>query len=334
VRSTEAVIAAAETCEACAFDGAEYDVPDSLGTLRAIGPMWRQSVDGVPAQALLARPAPDVWSAAEHAAHSADVIEAMGRLLHGLLTMDGLAVEAVPEVHAPDVSDGFAAALARLEANLTRLYKRARHVGTDRHPAWARTASVDGRSVDGAWVLRHAIHDTTHHLSDAGRGLVALGVGAPTQTGTVAQLNRSDGGVPKLPVDAVEVGHRGVVGDRQAARQHHGRPFQALCLWSAEVIEALQAEGHPIGPGRAGENVTIQGIDWKTIRSGVRLRIGDVLAEISAWSTPCWKNAQWFVEGDIDRMDHSHHPGWSRAYAWVRQPGTIRTGDPVVVEPS
>lgn len=324
----------AETCEACAFDGAEYDVSDSLGTLRAIGPMWRQSVEAVPADALLARPATEGWSAAEHVARSAEVTDLMDRLLHGLLAGEGFAVEQVPEPRRPDAVEGFGPALSRLEANLIQLFERARRVGPDGDPAWARTASFDGRPVDGAWVLRHAIHDAVHHLSEAGRGLVALGAGAPTQTGAVAQLNRSDGGVPKLPVDAVDVDHRGLVGDRQAARQHHGRPFQALCLWSAEVIEALQAEGHPIGPGRAGENVTIAGIDWTTIRSGVQLRIGDVLAEISAWSTPCWKNAGWFIDGDIDRMDHAHHPGWSRAYAWVRRPGTIRTGDPVVVEPA
>jgi MOSC domain-containing protein YiiM len=124
-----------------------------------------------------------------------------------------------------------------------------------------------------------------------------------------------------------------LVGDRQASRQHHGRPLQALCVWSAEVIDALRAEGHPIEPGLAGENVTLAGIDWTTIQPGVQLLIGDVLAEISAWSTPCAKNAPWFVDRDFRRMDHDRHPGSSRAYAWVREPGTIRPGDRVIVEP-
>ena len=42
---------------------------------------------------------------------------------------------------------------------------------------------------------------------------------------------------------------------------------------------------------------------------------------------------QWFSDGDFNRMDHERHPGWSRAYAWVREPGTIRSGDAVIVEP-
>lgn len=322
-----------ETCAACGFDGAEYDLQDTLGTLRAIAPMWRQTVEGVDDELLLTRPGPAVWSAAEYAAHSADVTQAMGRLLHGLLTLDDLEVEAVPEDHAPDVTDGFDAALARLEANLARLHERAVRVGGEDHAHWRRTALADGHEIDGGWVLRHAVHDATHHLHDVGRGLVRLGAGAPHQVGSVAQLNASGGGVPKRPVPEAEVGPRGLTGDRQAARQHHGRPLQALCLWSAEVIEALRAEGHPIEAGFAGENVTIAGIDWASIRPGTQLRIGEALVEVSAWATPCTKNAGWFVDRDFNRMDHDRHPGWSRAYAWVREPGKVRPGDPVVVEP-
>jgi MOSC domain-containing protein YiiM len=327
------VTLAPETCPTCRFDGAGYDLSDALGTLRAVAPIWQETVEGVDEAVLCTRPADDVWSAAEYTAHSADVTQAMGRLLHGLLTIDDLEVEAVPEGHAPDVSDGFAAAFDRLQANLFRLHERALRVGPAEAPGWGRTALAGGHEVDGAWVLRHAIHDATHHLSDIGRGLHRLGAGAPTQHGTVARLHASDGGVPKLPVDAVEVGLRGVVGDRQADRRHHGRPLQALCLWSLEVIDALRAEGHPIEPGLAGENITLSGIDWATLRPGTQLRVGEVLAELSAWSTPCQKNAAWFADRDFRRMDHDLHPGWSRAYAWVREPGRIRAGDEVVIEP-
>lgn len=324
---------APEVCTACHFDAADYDVADALGTLRAIAPMWRQSIEGVDPGLLLVRPEPAVWSAAEYAAHSADVTQAMGRLLHGLLTIDDLEAEAVPEQHSPDVSRGFDAALDRLEANLSRLHGRAERVGGDDEDGWRRTASVDGHTVDGAWVLRHAVHDAVHHLRDIARGLVALGAGVASQRGSVAQLNVSDGGVPKRPVEVAEVDRRGFVGDRQADRRHHGRPLQALCLWSADQIAALAAEGHPIAAGLAGENVTISGVDWASLRPGARIRIGEVLAELSAWATPCAKNADWFLGRDFHRMDHDRHPGWSRAYAWVLEGGTVRPGDEVVVEP-
>lgn len=191
----------------------------------------------------------------------------------------------------------------------------------------SKIASLDADAPD-----TEVVHDAIHGLRDLGRLLHEAGAGAPSQQGSVLQISTSDGGVPKSAVLAADVGRRGLLGDRQGNRRHHGRPFQALCLWSADVIDALVAEGHPIHPGAAGENITVQGIDWATLRPGVRLLIGQVSCEISAWATPCRKNDQWFT-GRSDRIDHALHPGWSRAYAWVLEPGTITANDPVLVEP-
>lgn len=188
-------------------------------------------------------------------------------------------------------------------------------------------ATIDPDDVDD-----DIVHAAIHGLRDLGRTLHESGGGASSQQGSVAQISASDGGVPKASVRSADVSRRGLVGDRQHDRKHHGRPFQALCLWSSEVIDALAAEGHPIRPGAAGENVTVSGIDWTTIRPGVRLLLGEVACEISAWATPCGKNDQWFT-GRSDRIDHELHPGWSRAYAWVLEPGTVATGDTVLVEP-
>jgi MOSC domain-containing protein YiiM/uncharacterized damage-inducible protein DinB len=321
----------AETCDACRFDGAQYDRRDVLGTVRALSPMWHQTIEDLPDDVLTTRPAEGVWSAVEYLSHSADVVANMGRLLHATLTIDDLELPEVPDPEdpAPERTD---VALERFAAGARRLHDKASTIPA-RDRRWRRTARAGDQVVDAAWILRHAIHDATHHISDVGRGIHLLGAGAPTQEGRVAQLNVSDGGVPKKPIEVAEVGDRGLVGDRQAARQHHGRPLQALCLWSADVIDALRAEGHPIEAGSAGENVTVAGIEWRTIRPGTQLLIGDVLAEVSAWAVPCKKNAAWFSDRDFNRMSHDRHPGWSRAYAWVREPGTIRQGDPVVVEP-
>lgn len=166
----------------------------------------------------------------------------------------------------------------------------------------------------------------------AGPALAAAGQLPARADGVVAQLNRSDGGVPKTPVDRVEVGWRGVQGDRQRSRQHHGRPWQALCIWSTEVIDAFAADGHPIAPGSAGENVTVSGLDWATVRPGVRLRLGSVLCEVSAWALPCKHNRAWFSDGDFNRMHHDRGPV-SRAYATVLEPGAIATGDPAILNP-
>jgi MOSC domain-containing protein YiiM len=177
------------------------------------------------------------------------------------------------------------------------------------------------------------LHEAFHDMHLVGRQRAALGCAAPRQTGRVARLHRSDGGVPKSAVDEVDVDWSGVVGDVQNDRKHHGRPFQALCLWSVEVIEKLQAEGHPIQPGFAGENITITGLDWSSLPFGTMLRIGEVDAEIAAHAIPCAKNAAWFADRNYNRIHHDEHPGDSRLYAWVRGPGRIAVGDTVVVEP-
>ena len=148
--------------------------------------------------------------------------------------------------------------------------------------------------------------------------------------GRIHQISVSGGGVPKLPIATAEVGLRGVIGDDQADKRHHGHPEQALCVWSLEVIEALQDEGHPIKPGYAGENITVAGLDWTLVVPGVTLRFGDsVTAPVTFDATPCAKNAAWFAERNFRRMSHERHPGWSRMYTAVTAGGTISVGDPV-----
>jgi len=151
--------------------------------------------------------------------------------------------------------------------------------------------------------------------------------------GRIVQLNVSAGGVPKRPMDRAVIGWRGVEGDRQATRRHHGRVWQALCIWSADVVTRLVAEGHPIFPGAAGENVSVSGIDFVALRPGTRLRVGTVVAEISVPALPCATNRPWFVDGNFMRMHHEHHPGDSRLYASVVEPGEATSGDDAVVEP-
>ena len=76
------------------------------------------------------------------------------------------------------------------------------------------------------------------------------------------------GGVPKLPVTEARITPEGVVGDRQQNRDIHGGIDRAVCIFSLEVIEALQAEGHSIKPGSSGENLTIAGLEWSQLQLG------------------------------------------------------------------
>ncbi len=149
--------------------------------------------------------------------------------------------------------------------------------------------------------------------------------------GRVAQINASGGGVPKTPMERATVNVNGIVGDRQADLEHHGGPDRALCLYSLELIEALQTEGHPITPGSTGENLTVSGLDWDLVVPGTRLRIGQAVAQVTSYTTPCSTIAGSFSDGRSARIHHVGHPGWSRVYARVILGGEIEKSDEVEI---
>ncbi|HEY0005997.1 MAG TPA: MOSC domain-containing protein [Pyrinomonadaceae bacterium] len=151
-------------------------------------------------------------------------------------------------------------------------------------------------------------------------------------TGRIFQLNYSNGGVPKTPVREALVTERGLVGDRQAKTKIHGGPERALCLFALEHILQLQAEGHPIYPGSAGENITTVGLDWQRLEPGVRLALGDeVLIEIASYTNPCQTIASSFAEGRFKRISQKLYPGCSRLYARILQTGRLAIGQTVRV---
>jgi MOSC domain-containing protein YiiM len=152
------------------------------------------------------------------------------------------------------------------------------------------------------------------------------------QIGTVASVNISYGGVPKKAVNGAQVSVFGLVGDAQNDTKHHGGPERAVCVYSLERIYALQKEGHPIGVGTAGENITVEGLDWDLVIPGVRLCIGDrVLLEVASFTKPCKTIKGSFTDGKFVRIAQKLYPGWSRVYARVLTEGEIHFGDPVEV---
>lgn len=190
-------------------------------------------------------------------------------------------------------------------------------------------------ALDPADPLVTAVESVDRLLSAAGRSIAVDRV--DPGVGLVTSVNLSGGGVPKRPVDRAVVTPSGLEGDGQRVRRHHGRPSQALSMWSTEVIQALAAEGHPMVPGGAGENLTLSGLDWSALRPGVRLVLGAgadaPVAEITGWADPCSTIAASFAGGGFGRIDHARHPGWSRAYAAVVGGGEVVPGAVVRVLP-
>lgn len=152
------------------------------------------------------------------------------------------------------------------------------------------------------------------------------------QTGTVASINISGGGVPKGRVSGSNLSRLGLQGDDQDDKVHHGGPDRAVCIYSLEKIEALKAEGHPIHPGSVGENLTVKGITWESMMPGVRLKIGDeVVLEVTSFTSPCKTIRRSFIDGRFVRISQKVNPGWSRVYARVLAEGDVQLGDRIEI---
>ncbi|HEV8143521.1 MAG TPA: MOSC domain-containing protein [Methylomirabilota bacterium] len=150
--------------------------------------------------------------------------------------------------------------------------------------------------------------------------------------GRVVQVSVSNGGLPKSAVPAARVTEAGVEGDRHRNRELHGGPERAVCLFSMERIRDLQGEGHAIVPGALGENLTVEGIDWDAVLPKSRILVGeDVALEVTGYTSPCVNIKTAFKGDDFSRISQKRHAGWSRVYARVLVPGTVRAGDSVRV---
>jgi MOSC domain-containing protein YiiM len=174
-------------------------------------------------------------------------------------------------------------------------------------------------------------HALMHHLDQLATQRRLLEPFEP-MAGSVASLHASAGGVPKTSIARAEIYAGGIVGDAQNNRRNHGRPWQALCTYSSDRLDALRAEGHPIEAGGAGENVLIAGVDWSRMRGGLTIEIGGrVRLRTSGPAAPCHKIGDCFTDRHWNRIDHGEQPGWARWYASVLVGGTIEPGDDVVV---
>jgi MOSC domain-containing protein YiiM len=143
----------------------------------------------------------------------------------------------------------------------------------------------------------------------------------------VHSINISKGGVPKLPCDACFIGVNGLQGDRQRDLRYHGGPERAVCVYSLDLIRALQVEGHAITPGSIGENLTVEGVDWEQMKPGARVEVGPVVLQLTDYAAPCSNIARSFERRQYVRVNQKVHAGWSRLYARVLVEGTVRIGD-------
>ncbi|MBM77630.1 MAG: sulfurase [Crocinitomicaceae bacterium] len=148
----------------------------------------------------------------------------------------------------------------------------------------------------------------------------------------VVSINiNENGGVPKYPVDKAFIGKHKLTGDKQNDTVHHGGIDRAVCIFSMDLISNLQKEGHPIFAGSTGENITIEGLDWKSLKIGIKLKFGEVEIQLTNPTTPCKTIAKSFKNNQFIRISEKKYPGWSRWYARVLKEGIVSCDDKVLI---
>jgi S-DNA-T family DNA segregation ATPase FtsK/SpoIIIE len=164
-----------ERCDACGFDGATYDDAALLASLRSLASQWDALLESAGPE-LRVRPAPEVWSAIEYAAHTRDIAA-----LHLFGVKQALTGT---EPVFPPIDDGMvdAAAVGYGDADprevVSEIGEQAQalaQVADDARPAaWTQGITVGEHRSDVRRMLEHVLHDALHHLEDVERGLAQL----------------------------------------------------------------------------------------------------------------------------------------------------------------
>jgi MOSC domain-containing protein YiiM len=159
-------------------------------------------------------------------------------------------------------------------------------------------------------------------------------------TGSIVQLNISNGGLPKRAVLNSFLTPIGLEGDNCAHPEIHGGPQQAVLLITSETIAELTARGYPLFFGALGENLTTLGLDRHALRVGQRFHVGGALIELTKPRAPC---STLDVYGPtLQREIYDQHVkkgdtksarwGMSGFYAAVIEPGPVYVGDAIRLE--
>jgi MOSC domain-containing protein YiiM len=157
--------------------------------------------------------------------------------------------------------------------------------------------------------------------------------------GRIVQVSISPGGLPKLRIPGAQCTPLGLEGDGHRHPRFHGGPKKALLLVSVEDLADLKQKGYPTFWGGFGENLTVEGLDFRQLRPGQRFRAGGAVIELTQVRTPCnaldihngeqRPRVQEVIYSAAVKAGDATAPCWavSGFYAAVPQPGFIGEGD-------
>ncbi len=140
-------------------------------------------------------------------------------------------------------------------------------------------------------------------------------------------------GIYKLPrAEPVRVTPLGLDGDAIVDTENHGGLDQAVYLYTAPDYAWWSAQvGRPLGPGTFGENVTLSDLESATLHIGDRLRVGEIVLEITAPRIPCVTLAARMEDPQfVKKFRYAEKPG---AYCRVIEAGYVKVNDTVELIP-
>ena len=129
-------------------------------------------------------------------------------------------------------------------------------------------------------------------------------------------------GVAKVPIETAffQAGF-GIQGDAHAGDWH-----RQISLLSAEKIEAFNKLGGDVQPGDFGENLVVDGLDFRSLPVGTLLRCGPVLLEMTQIGKECHTQCAIYQRvGDCIMPREG-------VFAKVLESGTISVGDEMRIE--
>ena len=101
---------------------------------------------------------------------------------------------------------------------------------------------------------------------------------------------------------------------------------------TSDVLEQLQAEGHPIDGGTTGENLLIAGIPRTSLDVGAVIKTEDVTLRITGDAPPCKTIRASFVDGGFKSLSHKLEAQTTRWYAEVVKEGTLHCNEVIHIE--
>ena len=109
---------------------------------------------------------------------------------------------------------------------------------------------------------------------------------------------------------------------------HGGNWHRQVSLLSYEKVRAFEEKGISVEDGAFGENLLVEGFDFKTLPIGTRLRCGEVLLEMTQIGKECHSHCEIYqAVGDCIMPREG-------VFARVLHGGMIQIGDVMEIVPS